>query len=53
MLNQVVKRDVLLHYPYHNFGQVVDALREAAIDPAVERICINLYRVAHLSLIHI
>ena len=49
MLNQVVKRDVLLHYPYHNFGQVVDALREAAIDPAVERICINLYRVAHNS----
>ncbi|MDB4796010.1 polyphosphate kinase 1, partial [Flavobacteriales bacterium] len=49
MLNQVVKRDVLLHYPYHNFGQVVDALREAAIDPTVERICINLYRVAHNS----
>ena len=33
MLNQVLKRDVLLHFPYHNFGQVVDALREAAIDP--------------------
>jgi len=49
MLNQVVKRDVLLHFPYHNFGQVVDALREAAIDPTVERICINLYRVAHNS----
>ena len=49
MLNQVVKRDVLLHYPYHNFGQVVDALREAAIDPSVQRICINLYRVAHNS----
>ena len=49
MLNQVLKRDVLLHFPYHNFGQVVDALREAAIDPTVERICINLYRVAHNS----
>lgn len=49
MLNQVAKRDVLLHYPYHNFGQVVDALREAAIDPSVERICINLYRVAQNS----
>lgn len=49
MLRQVTKRDVLLHYPYHNFGQVVDALREAAIDPSVKRICINLYRVAHNS----
>lgn len=49
ILNQVLKRDVLLHYPYHNFGQVVDALREAAIDPSVQRICINLYRVAQNS----
>ena len=49
ILHQVTKRDVLLHYPYHNFGQVVDTLREAAIDPTVKRICINLYRVAYNS----
>lgn len=46
LLKQVLKEDILLHFPYHTFGHIVDTLREAAIDPAVKEIQINLYRVA-------
>jgi len=46
LLQQVLKQPILLHFPYHTFGHVVDVLREAAIDPCVESIQINLYRVA-------
>jgi polyphosphate kinase len=49
MLDQIAKRDILLHYPYHDFTQLVDLLREAAIDPKVVAIRINLYRVARHS----
>ena len=41
--------DVLVHCPYHKFVHVVDFLREAAIDPHVTAIQINLYRVAKNS----
>ena len=46
IIREIKKRDVLLNYPYQTFGHVVDLLREAAIDPKVRRIRINLYRVA-------
>lgn len=46
---EIAKRDILLHYPYHAFSQLVDLLREAAIDPKVTAIRINLYRVAKNS----
>lgn len=49
LLDQIQKRDLLLHYPFQRFSYVVDILREAAIDPSVESIRINLYRVAHNS----
>jgi len=49
ILDQVAKQDILLHYPYHDFTQLVDLLREAAIDPKVTAIRINLYRVARNS----
>ena len=49
LLDQIHKRDILLHYPFQKFSYVVDVLREAAIDPTVESIRINLYRVAHNS----
>ena len=49
ILDQVAKRDILLHYPFHDFSQLVDMLREAAIDPKVTAIRINLYRVARNS----
>jgi polyphosphate kinase len=37
--------DVMVHYPYQKFNYTVDLLREAAIDPKVRAIRINLYRV--------
>ncbi|MFN3875701.1 MAG: polyphosphate kinase 1, partial [Flavobacteriales bacterium] len=40
------KRDLLLHFPYHDFGQVVEWLQQAARDRQVRRIRITLYRVA-------
>ena len=45
-----VKRgDVLWHFPYHDFGNVVRWLQQAARDPFVQRISITLYRVAEGS----
>ena len=49
MFSAMEKKDVLLHYPYHSFGHMVDWLREAAIDPKVESIQITLYRLASHS----
>lgn len=49
LLDQVRKRDILLHYPYQQFTYVVDLLRESAIDPNVKSIKINIYRVASNS----
>lgn len=46
LLDQILRRDILLHYPFQRFAYVVDILREAAMDPRVESIRINLYRVA-------
>lgn len=45
----VQEKDVLLHFPYQRFTYVVDLLREAAIDPNVTSIKINVYRVAYGS----
>ena len=50
-MNAIDEGDILLHYPYHKFVHVVDLLREAAIDPSVRTIQINLYRVAKNSLV--
>jgi polyphosphate kinase len=43
------KKDILLHYPYHSFSNMIDLLREAAIDPQVRSIKVTLYRVANKS----
>ncbi|MFZ1686830.1 MAG: polyphosphate kinase 1 [Flavobacteriales bacterium] len=43
------ERDMLLHFPYHDFSIVTTWLQRAAHDPAVTRIAITLYRVAHGS----
>jgi len=48
-LNVIEKKDILLYYPYHDFNYLIDTLREAAIDPEVSSIKINLYRVAQNS----
>jgi polyphosphate kinase len=45
------EKDVLLHYPYHDFYHLTEWLRQAATDPAVESIRISLYRVARSSLV--
>jgi polyphosphate kinase len=45
----VLEKDILLHFPYQRFTYVVDLLREAAIDPKVTEIKINVYRVAEKS----
>jgi polyphosphate kinase len=42
----VVKKDVMLNFPYHSFDPVIDLLREAAIDPTVTSIKITAYRLA-------
>jgi len=43
------RKDVLLFFPYHRFGSVIDLLKTAALDPHVTRIKICLYRVARDS----
>ncbi len=44
-------KDILLHYPYHDFYHFTEWLRQAAMDPQVESIRISLYRVASSSLV--
>jgi polyphosphate kinase len=45
----IVKKDVLLTFPYHTFTPVIDLLREAAMDPDVKSIQITAYRLASNS----
>lgn len=49
LIKTILEQDVLLHFPYQRFDYVVDLLREAAIDPKVSSIKINIYRVARNS----
>lgn len=49
IINVIENEDILLHFPYQRFEHVVDLLREAAIDPKVRNIKINIYRVARNS----
>ena len=45
----ILEQDVLLHFPYQKFDHIVDLLREAALDPKVKDIKINIYRIAKNS----
>lgn len=45
----MLKRDIMLHFPYHSFNSLIDMLREAAIDPDVTTIKITGYRLASNS----
>lgn len=45
----ILQHDVMLHFPYHSFNSVIDLLREAAMDPAVQSIKITAYRLAENS----
>lgn len=49
LLKVILNKDVMLHFPYQRFDYVVDMIREAAIDPKVVSIKINVYRVAYQS----
>lgn len=49
IINKILEKDILLHFPYQKFSHVVDLLREAAIDPSVTHIRISLYRIAKSS----
>ncbi|MGY6560859.1 MAG: polyphosphate kinase 1 [Luteibaculaceae bacterium] len=48
-LEVIKQKDVLLNFPFQKFDYVIDILREAAIDPNVKSIKINLYRVSKKS----
>ena len=45
----ILKKDVMLHFPYHNYDPVIDMLREAAMDDNVVSIKITAYRLASNS----
>jgi polyphosphate kinase len=45
----IFSRDILLSFPYHSFDNVIDLLREAAIDPEVVSIKMTCYRLAPRS----
>ena len=46
VIDQVLKKDVLLYYPYESIRPFLRMLNEAAYDPNVVSIKITLYRVA-------
>ncbi|MCO7189465.1 MULTISPECIES: polyphosphate kinase 1 [unclassified Pseudoalteromonas] len=45
----ISKRDILLYYPYHTFNHMLEYVRQAAFDPRVTQIKVNIYRVASRS----
>ncbi len=45
----ILKKDVMLNFPYHSYDSVIDLLREAAMDPQVTSIKITAYRLASNS----
>jgi polyphosphate kinase len=45
----ISNKDILLHYPYHRFLHFTEFLRQAAFDPSVKHIKLNIYRVAKKS----
>ncbi|MDC7997744.1 polyphosphate kinase 1 [Gilvibacter sediminis] len=49
ILDAIDKKDALLYAPYHDFTYVIRFLREAALDPRVEKIKITIYRLAEIS----
>ncbi|MBU3020887.1 polyphosphate kinase 1 [Aestuariibacter sp. A3R04] len=45
----ITAHDILLYYPYHRFLHFTEFVRQAAFDPSVKTIRINIYRVASHS----
>ncbi len=48
-LKNVRRQDILLHYPYQDFGTLIGLLKEASFDAKVTTINITLYRLASYS----
>jgi polyphosphate kinase len=46
LLEEVLKRDILLHAPYQRYDYILRFFNEAAVDPTVVEIYITLYRIA-------
>lgn len=49
LLPQILKRDLLLHYPYESMEPFLQLIREAALDEHVCSIQITIYRTAKYS----
>lgn len=49
VFDAISKRDILLYYPYHRFLHMTEFVRQAAFDPSVKHIRLNIYRVASKS----
>ena len=49
LLDQLIKKDILIHTPYQSYNTVLRFFNEAAIDEAVTEISVTLYRVARDS----
>lgn len=45
----ITQQDILLYYPYHTFNHLLEYVRQAAFDPNVTQIKVNIYRVANKS----
>ncbi len=45
----IMKKDIMLHFPYHAYDPIIDLLREAAMDDNVISIKITAYRLASNS----
>ncbi|TMP12152.1 polyphosphate kinase 1 [Pseudoalteromonas sp. S3178] len=49
VFDAITEQDVLLYYPYHTFNHLLEFVRQAAFDPVVTQIKVNIYRVASKS----
>ncbi len=49
LLKAISDHDVMLTFPFQSFNYIIDLIREAAIDPAVKSIKMNVYRVTRNS----
>lgn len=49
VFDAISHRDILLYYPYHRFLHLTEFVRQAAFDPSVKHIRLNIYRVASRS----
>ena len=49
VFDAISEQDILLYYPYHTFNHLLEYVRQAAFDPMVTQIKVNIYRVASKS----